>query len=364
MNRFERQELLPELGTKGQCKLGSASVLVVGAGGLGCPALAYLAAAGVGQIGIIDGDSVSFSNLNRQILFGNEQIGYNKAQSAAALLHNQYPDLKIEAFDYYLNPKNAAAIIEPYDIVIDASDNTGTRYLLGDATYLLKKPLVYGAIYRFEGQVAVFENQTQSLCYRDLHPSMPTPHELPGCATSGVLGVLPGLIGTLQATEALKLLTGIGEPLFGKILYYNAKNHDQKIIKLQKHEEVEKHRPLNLEELKTMNYQQSCGDLHHTEDPKDEFDWQTTFRLSETHKTVFIDLRQPGEAPKWTLPYPCLNTNDLSNNNFNFNDFDFVFLFCYHGISSLQAARYLSGETGHPGIRSVTGGAEILPTNH
>jgi len=220
MSRFERQTILPGFGQEGQQKLSMAKILVIGAGGLGCPALLYLAAAGVGTIGIADGDKVSLSNLNRQILYGEDHIGQSKAEVAGELIRSKYSDIQINIIPHFLTSENALDIIKKYDLVLDGSDNFGTRYLINDACYLLKKPLVFGAIYQHEGQVAVLNisrNGQEPLTYRDLFPNPPSAAEVPNCAETGVLGVLPGIIGTMQATEAIKYLSGFGKPLIHKV---------------------------------------------------------------------------------------------------------------------------------------------------
>lgn len=226
--RYNRQIILPDFGTVGQERLKAASVLVIGAGGLGAPNLLYLTAAGVGRIGIIDFDEVSLSNMHRQVLFSQEEIGQNKAESAQKRLSSLNPDITFEVYDEPITSINAMEIIGKYDLVVDGSDNLPTRYLVNDACYLLNKPLVYGAIFRFEGQVSVF-NYVDPMGqrgpnYRDLFPSPPPPDMVPSCSEGGVLGVLPGIIGSMQANEAIKIITGIGTTLSGKLFLYDAQD--------------------------------------------------------------------------------------------------------------------------------------------
>ncbi len=235
--RYNRQIILPDFGTEAQKKLKTASVLVIGAGGLGAPNLLYLAAAGVGRIGIIDFDEVSLSNLHRQVLFDEQQVGKNKAETAKERLEGLNPDV---AFDIYKEPitsANAMEIIGKYDLVVDGSDNLPTRYLVNDACYFLEKPLVYGAIFRFEGQVSVFNfptgNGQRTPNYRDLFPSPPPPDMVPSCSEGGVLGVLPGIIGSMQANEAIKIITGIGETLAGKLFLYDALDVSARTLNVQ-----------------------------------------------------------------------------------------------------------------------------------
>jgi sulfur-carrier protein adenylyltransferase/sulfurtransferase len=219
--RYSRQTRLPELGEEGQRRLGSGSVVIVGAGGLGSPASMYLAAAGVGRIGLVDFDVVDETNLHRQLLYGTNDVGRRKVEAARERLNGINPHAAIELHETALTSENALEILGGYDIVIDGTDNFPTRYLINDACTLLHKPNVYGSVFRFEGQVSVFDAD-RGPCYRCLYPDPPPPHLVPSCAEAGVLGVLPGVIGMLQATEAIKLLAAIGEPLIGRLLLYDA----------------------------------------------------------------------------------------------------------------------------------------------
>lgn len=219
MSRYIRQTCLAEFGLEGQNRLKEASVAVVGAGGMGCPVLQYLAAAGLGTIGIVDGDTVEESNLQRQVLFGTTTLGENKATAAAKYINNLNPHVAVEAYSFLLTRENASSILSRYDFVIDCSDNFETRYLIDESCEALKKAWIYGAIHRYEAQVAIF-NYHGSPTYRQLFPKQSI-EKIPDCADSGVLGVLPGLTGMLQATECIKLITGIGEPLVGQLLVFN-----------------------------------------------------------------------------------------------------------------------------------------------
>lgn len=219
--RYSRHLLLPEVGEEGQRKLKGARVLLVGAGGLGSPAALYLAAAGVGRIGIIDGDVVDVTNLQRQILYGTEDVGSKKAETAAKALEKLNPEISFVTYTERLTEHNALKLIGEYDIVVDGTDNFGTRYLVNDACYFKSKPNVYGSIFRFEGQASVFCTPLGP-CYRCLFPDPPAPDAVPNCAEAGVLGVLAGVIGTIQATEALKLALGLGNSLAGYLLIYDA----------------------------------------------------------------------------------------------------------------------------------------------
>lgn len=221
LRRYSRHLLIPEVGLAGQEKLAAARVLVVGAGGLGSPVLAYLAAAGVGRIGIVDDDDVDVTNLQRQILYDTADVGKSKAKTAAERLHALNPQIAIDALPVRMNAGNARDIVRPYDVVIDGTDTFAARYLINDACVLEKKPDVYGSIFRFDGQVSVF-GAPGGPCYRCLYPEPPPPELVPNCAEGGVLGVLAGMIGTWQASEALKLVLGIGTPLIGRLMLVDA----------------------------------------------------------------------------------------------------------------------------------------------
>ncbi|MGC4191411.1 MAG: molybdopterin-synthase adenylyltransferase MoeB [Thermomicrobiales bacterium] len=231
--RYSRHFLLPEVGEAGQQKLLEAKVLLIGAGGLGSPAGLYLAAAGVGTLGIVDDDVVDDSNLQRQVLHSTERIGTPKVESARQTLEALNPDVQVVSHAVRLSKENVLDIVRDYDVVVDGSDNFATRYLINDACVLLEKPNVHGSIFRFEGQVSVFD-ATQGPCYRCLFPDPPPPDLAPNCAEAGVLGVLPGVIGVLQATEAIKLIVGIGRPLIGRLLLYDALDATFREVRLDK----------------------------------------------------------------------------------------------------------------------------------
>src|SRR3984893_1369644 len=219
--RYSRHLIMPEVGMEGQLKLKNAKVVVVGAGGLGAPLGMYLAAAGIGRIGVVDFDVVDFTNLQRQVIHGTKDVGRKKLDSAADRMRDINPNVHIDPYDVALSSENALDIISGYDMVVDGTDNFPTRYLVNDACVLLKKPNVYGSIFRFDGQASVFA-PPQGPCYRCLYPEPPPPGEVPSCAEGGVLGILPGLIGCIQATEAVKLILGKGSPLIGRLLLYDA----------------------------------------------------------------------------------------------------------------------------------------------
>jgi sulfur-carrier protein adenylyltransferase/sulfurtransferase len=234
--RYARHLILPEVGEAGQEKLKAGSVLIVGAGGLGSPVGLYLAAAGVGRIGLVDFDDVDASNLHRQVLYGTSDVGKPKLDAAKARLQDLNPDITIETHGAALTSDNALGIIAKYDIIVDGTDNFATRYLVNDACVLLSKPNVYGSIFRFEGQASVFSAE-EGPCYRCLYPEPPPPHLVPSCAEGGVLGVLPGVIGTIQATETIKLIADIGETLVGRLLLFDALRMSFRTLRLkQQHE--------------------------------------------------------------------------------------------------------------------------------
>ena len=221
IQRYSRHLIMPEVGMDGQRQLKASSVLCIGAGGLGSPAAMYLAAAGVGRIGIVDFDVVDFSNLQRQLLHGTPDVGRSKLVSAKDRLHALNPHVEVETYETLLSSENALKLFEPYDVILDGTDNFPTRYLVNDACVISGKPNAYGSIFRFEGQASVFATKGGP-CYRCLYPEPPPPGLIPSCAEGGVLGVLPGIIGVIQATEAIKLMLGIGEPLIGRFLIYDA----------------------------------------------------------------------------------------------------------------------------------------------
>jgi molybdopterin/thiamine biosynthesis adenylyltransferase/rhodanese-related sulfurtransferase len=233
IKRYSRHLIMPEVGVDGQRRLKAGSVLCIGAGGLGSPAAMYLAAAGVGRIGIVDFDVVDFSNLQRQIIHGTSSVGKTKLTSAKERLVDINPNVQIDTYETALSSENALELFEPYDVILDGTDNFPTRYLTNDACVLLGKPNAYGSIFRFEGQASVFAAK-DGPCYRCLYPEPPPPGLVPSCAEGGVLGVLPGVIGVIQATEALKLIAGIGEPLIGRFLIYDALRMRFRELKLRK----------------------------------------------------------------------------------------------------------------------------------
>jgi adenylyltransferase/sulfurtransferase len=231
--RYSRHIILPKIGGAGQRKLLEAKVLCVGAGGLGSPVAMYLAAAGVGTLGILDFDRVDLTNLQRQLLHDNDDVGRPKVDSAAERINAINPEVNVIKHNTVLNSENAFEVLEPYDVVVDGTDNFPVRYLVNDATQMLGKPLVYGSIFQFDGQASVFMPGQGVPCYRCLFPEPPPPGTVPSCAEGGVFGVLPGIIGTIQAIEAIKLILGIGEPLIGRLLLFDALDMEFTTVKLR-----------------------------------------------------------------------------------------------------------------------------------
>jgi adenylyltransferase/sulfurtransferase len=302
IKRYSRHLIMPEMGMDGQRRLKAGSVLCVGAGGLGSPAAMYLAAAGVGTIGIVDYDVVDFSNLQRQIIHGTPDVGRSKLASAKDRLTAINPHVNIQTYEMALSSENALKLFEPYDVILDGTDNFPTRYLTNDACVLLGKPNAYGSIFRFEGQASVF-GAKDGPCYRCLYPEPPPPGLVPSCAEGGVLGVLPGVIGVIQATESIKLLTGIGEPLVGRFLIYDALKMRFRELKLRKDPEC----PVcgthpTVTEL--IDYEQFCGLRPEPAAPAAAAAGSSDLaitplelkrRLDAGDKLVILDVREPQE---------------------------------------------------------------------
>jgi molybdopterin/thiamine biosynthesis adenylyltransferase/rhodanese-related sulfurtransferase len=300
--RYSRHIILPEVGLEGQKRLKAASVLCIGTGGLGSPLLLYLAAAGIGRIGIVDFDIVDASNLQRQVIHGTSWVGKPKIESAKHRILEINPACQVDLYPTRLSSENALAILEPYDVIIDGTDNFPTRYLTNDACVLLGKPNVYGSIFRFEGQATVF-NYQDGPNYRDLYPEPPPPGMVPSCAEGGVLGVLPGMIGIIQATEAIKIILGRGETLSGRLLLYNALDMKFRELKLRPNPE----RPV-IEKL--IDYEQFCGiPQAQAQEEKERMEMQemTVRELKElldggADDFVLIDVRNPNEYEIAKIP--------------------------------------------------------------
>ena len=349
--------ILKEFGEAGQQKLLQAKVLVVGAGGLGCPALQYLAAAGVGNIGIVDDDVVSISNLHRQPLYSTFDIGFSKAEKAKHNLTRLNPGVNSIAYNQRLTPKNALTILSGYDIVIDGTDNFASRYLITDACVLLNKPLVFGAVSQFEGQVAVFNCIDKSgaapVNYRDLFPNPPKDDEVLNCADAGVLGVLPGIIGTMLASETIKLITGIGKALINSLLTYNVLNNAMYEVSLFSGDTTKFFIPATAAEFEQMDYNWLCAAAN----IQFEIDSTLFNLLSGSGDIEIIDVREQGELPLPTVfTFTQIPLSTFKENIAGIKS-ETVVVFCQSGKRSLQAAQILADEYGtSKKIYSLQGG--------
>ncbi|MEC3874366.1 HesA/MoeB/ThiF family protein [Chryseobacterium salviniae] len=343
--RYDRQIKLQGFGIEAQRKLTSARVLVIGAGGLGCPVLLYLTAAGVGNIGIVDEDHVSLSNLHRQILYTSDDIGKLKTEAAFERLSAMNPEVQFNSISTRITTENAVNIISEYDVIIDCTDNFPTRYLLDDACRILEKPLVFGAIYQYEGQVAVFNIRSKegfATHYRNLFPEPPEPGEVPDCNEAGVLGVLPGVIGTLQATEAIKLITGIGEALANKLMTINVLNYQTAVFEIPSMNLTDKNIPYSIEEFENMNYQLHCGVEYSGIKNISPLQFNQKAILPDT---VVLDVREPEEQPKLDLPYISIPLSQLKENSGQIQNRNIIVV-CQSGKRSITGAKILQGILG------------------
>jgi len=358
--RYSRHLLIPEVGLEGQRKLKNSSVLIIGTGGLGSPAALYLAAAGIGRIGLVDYDTVDSSNLQRQVIHGTSTVGKLKVESAKAKLLDLNPDIQIDVYNEPYTSENALRIAANYDIILDGTDNFPTRYLTNDVAVFLGKPNVYASIYRFDGQVSVFDAK-EGPCYRCLFPEPPPPGLVPSCAEGGVLGVLPGTIGTLQATEALKVLLGIGEPLIGKLLLYNALDMSFDFVKLKKNPNCRVCGP-NADIKELIDYEEFCGVPSH--DHEDEgsagASWDITVtELAERVKTnhlKLIDVREPHELEISRLPNATnIPLGQLASRLSELDSAEDMVLFCKSGNRSTRALELLTS-AGFKKVKNLKGG--------
>lgn len=355
--RFDRHIILPEVGLEGQEKLKASKVLLVGTGGLGSPLGLYLAAAGVGRVGIVDFDVVDASNLQRQIIHGTKDIGRPKVQSAKDRLLDVNPYLQVDVFETPLQADNALEIIKDYDIVVDGTDNFPTRYLVNDACVLLGKPNVYGSIFRFEGQVSLFYPGGGFPCYRCLYPEPPPPGLVPSCAEGGVLGVLPGVVGCLQATETLKFLMGIGTSLGGRLMLFNALDMKFRELKLRR----DPHCPLcgpNPTVTALIDYDQFCGIF--PEEPKSSEITPAEFKAAwqAGQHPVLIDVREPHEWEVANLADYGAKLIPLGQIEKRLDEIPRdtpVVVQCKSGGRSAKAQAKLV-EAGYTNVRNLTGG--------
>jgi sulfur-carrier protein adenylyltransferase/sulfurtransferase len=360
IKRYSRHLIMPEVGIDGQRKLKAGSVLCIGAGGLGSPVAMYLTAAGIGRLGIVDFDTVDFSNLQRQILHGTPDVGRPKLASARDRLNALNPNVHIETYEVALSSQNALKLFEPYDVIVDGTDNFPTRYLVNDACVLTGKPNAYGSIFRFEGQASVFATK-DGPCYRCLYPEPPPPGLVPSCAEGGVLGVLPGMIGVIQATEAVKLILGIGEPLIGRFLIYDALRMRFRELKLRKDPDC----PVcgthpTVTEL--IDYEQFCGITPAAPEPvavsnaTEITSVELKQRLDRGEKPRIIDVREPNEYQINRIPGSALiPLGDVPKRYGELNPDEELVVHCKSGVRSAKAADFLRS-VGFKRVLNLKGG--------
>jgi adenylyltransferase/sulfurtransferase len=355
--RYSRHLILPEVGIAGQRRLKGARVLLIGAGGLGSPLALYLAAAGVGHIGLVDFDTVDATNLQRQILHGTKDVGRSKLDSARDRVGDVNPHVRLETYETRLTSRNALEILAGYDLVIDGTDNFATRYLTNDACVILGKPNVYGSIFRFEGQVSVFAT-ADGPCYRCLFPEPPPPGLVPSCAEGGVLGVLPGLVGTLQATEALKLILGVGEPLVGRLLLVDTLGGRFHAVRVRRDPSCPACGTREIREL--VDYDQFCGvadpDAGHGADIPEIAPAELAARLARGDDIDLIDVREPHE---WEIARidgaRLVPLGDLVGALPTLDSAREIVVHCKGGVRSAKAVRQLQA-AGFRRVANLAGG--------
>lgn len=358
--RYSRHLLIPEVGLEGQRKINAASVLVIGTGGLGSPVSLYLAAAGVGRIGLVDYDNVDESNLQRQIVHGTATLGKLKVESAKSRLLDLNPGIQVEAYNQPFTSANALSIAADYDIIIDGTDNFPTRYLSNDVAVFLGKPNVYGSIFRFDGQASVFYAK-EGPCYRCLFPEPPPPGMVPSCAEGGVLGILPGTIGTIQATEALKLILGIGDSLIGRLLLYNALDMSFDFVTLKKNPNCRVCGP-NADIKELIDYEEFCGvPGHDHENGSAGAEWDIdaptlASRLKESPLPVLLDVREPHELAISALPGAInIPLGTLAARLSELDSAKEMVVFCKGGTRSARALELLVS-AGFKRVKNLQGG--------
>jgi sulfur-carrier protein adenylyltransferase/sulfurtransferase len=358
--RYSRHLLIPEVGLEGQRKLKAASILVIGTGGLGSPVALYLAAAGVGCIGLVDYDVVDFSNLQRQVIHGTSTLGTLKVESARQKMLDLNPDIEVKVYNEPFTSENAMGIARDYDVIIDGTDNFPTRYLTNDVCVLLGKPNVYGSIFRFDGQASVFDPR-QGPCYRCLFPEPPPPGLVPSCAEGGVLGILPGTIGTIQATEALKLILGIGETLIGKLLLYNALDMSFEYVKLRKNPKCKVCGP-NPEITELIDYEEFCGvPGHDHEEGSAGEGWdieapELKERIQKGEEIRLVDVREPHELEISRLEgAQLIPLGQLAARLSELDSAQEIVLFCKAGTRSARALELLAS-AGFRKVKNLKGG--------
>src|ERR1700689_305784 len=356
--RYSRHLIMPEVGMEGQLKLKQAKVLCIGTGGLGAPLGLYLAAAGVGRIGLVDFDTVDYTNLQQQGRFGTKDVGRPKIEAAAEHLRNLNPEIQIDTFETHLTSENALDILKDYDIVVDGTDNFPTRYLVNDACVLLGKPNVYGSIFRFEGQITVF-GHPGGPCYRCLYPEPPPPGLVPSCAEGGVLGVLPGIVGTIQAAETLKLIIGKGEPLIGRLLLFDALAMKFRELRLRKNPECPvcgENPPLK----KLIDYAEFCG-VRGEEAPSavtnipEITPVELKSRLDRGDDLFILDVREPHEYQICNLGGHLIPLGELSRRVNELDSSREIVAHCRSGKRSAEAIQFLQ-KAGFKKLLNLKGG--------
>jgi adenylyltransferase/sulfurtransferase len=360
IRRYSRHLILPEVGLAGQKKICSTSVVCIGAGGLGSPIAIYLAAAGIGKIGVVDFDAVDVSNLQRQIMHGTPDVGRPKAESARDAIHRINPKVEVVLHQTRLTSENALDILAPYDIVVDGTDNFPTRYLTNDACVLLKKPNVYGSIFRFEGQASVFAPHLNGPCYRCLYPEPPPPGLVPSCAEGGVLGVLPGIIGTIQAAEILKLALGKGSPLIGRLLLFNALEMKFREVRLRRDPKC----PLCGEQptiTQLVDYEMFCGVTPQPAETASNPDEVTVREMKQALEDPSLGIKviDVREADEYQIAHvegvPLFPLSALPQQFTRLDPNQRIYIHCKSGARSLRALQFLR-EQGFKYLKSVKGG--------
>lgn len=358
--RYSRHLLIPEVGLEGQRKLKAASVLIVGTGGLGSPVALYLAAAGIGRIGIVDYDRVDDSNLQRQVIHGTDRVGELKVESARKRMVNLNPYIQVDAYNAVFNSENAEGIAAGYDLIVDGTDNFPTRYLINDLSVMTGKPYIYGSIFRFEGQVSVFDAQVGP-CYRCLFPEPPPPGIVPSCAEGGVFGVLPGTVGTIQATEVIKRILGIGESLVGKLLLYDALEMSFQMIKLRKNPSCKVCGP-HPSITRLIDYEAFCGvPARETHTDRLEPEWniepaELAEKLKQGSKICLVDVREPVELQVSQIPGEVvIPLGQLASRLSELDPEQEIVVFCRTGVRSSRALQILLG-AGYKSVRNLKGG--------
>jgi adenylyltransferase/sulfurtransferase len=369
VKRYSRHLIMPEVGVEGQEKLINSSVLCIGAGGLGSPLALYLAAAGVGHLGVLDFDVVDFSNLQRQIIHSEKTVGELKVESAKKRILELNSDIKVTTYNEMLTSENAMEIIKDYDVIVDGTDNFATRYLVNDSCVLLGKPNVYGSIFRFEGQVSVFDAK-KGPCYRCLYPEPPPPGLVPSCAEGGVLGILPGIIGTLQAAEAVKLIIEQGNPLIGRLLFLDVLEMQTREMKLRKDPSC----PIcgeNATIKELIDYEEFCGigrgELGQEETTQREDSEEDVLEINidqfkeirdNGNNVVVLDVREYHEYDICNIEGSVLiPLGEIADRIDELNEDDEIIVHCHHGGRSMKATQFLK-DKGFKNVKNLAGGID------